>query len=298
MNKRREAVAGYLFAAPWLIGFSVFLAWPVVRSLYLSFCDYNTLNPPVWVGAQNYVNLVKDELFWKSLGNTLYYAFFAIPLSTVTALCLAMLLNSKVKGQAWYRTLFFLPSLIPAVPLAILFKWLYGGNDGLVNQSIAFCYDFFHLARPKAIDWIGSVEYSKSVLVLMAMWTVGNPMVIYLAGLQEVPTHLYEASDLDGATAWQKTINVTLPLISPVIMFNVIMGMIGALQYFTQAFILFPGGAPARSTYFYTSYIYDAAFRDQMMGYASAMGWILFLLILVLTMFSLRLSKKYVYYEA
>lgn len=291
MNKRRESWAGILFASPWLIGFAVFLAWPVLQSFYFSLCDFNTLNPPIWVGAHNYQKLMGDELFWKSLGNTLFYAVFAIPFSTITALCLAMLLNTKVKGQAWYRTLFFLPSLIPAVPLAILFRWLFGGDEGLINQMLAF-------TGMKSIDWIGSPEYAKSVLIIMAMWTVGNPMVIYLAGLQEVPTHLYEASDLDGASAWQKTINVTVPLISPVIMFNVIMGMIGALQYFTQAFILFPGGSPARSTYFYTSYIYDTAFRDQMMGYASAMGWILFLLILVLTLFSLRLSKKYVYYEA
>lgn len=291
LKRRREAIAGFLFAAPWIIGFSVFLLWPLLQSLYYSFCDYSVLNPAVWIGAQNYTDLFHDELFYKSLGNTFYFAIFSIPLSTIMAIALAMLLNAKVRGQAWYRTFFFLPALIPAVPLAMLWQWIFNGDVGIINKALA-------LVGITGPNWLGDPDVAKMVLVIMSVWTVGNAMVIYLAGLQEIPKSMYEAADLDGANPWQKTRNVTLPLLSPVILFNVVMGIIGSLQYFTQAYVIFPGGAPAQSTYLYTMYLYDTAFRDLRMGYASAMGWIMFVIILCLTLGAIKFSEKRVHYEA
>lgn len=315
MKKRREAIAGYLFALPWIIGFFVFLFVPLARSLYNSFTDYSVLKSPVWVGTKNYENLLRDELFWSSLGNTFYFAGFSIPLGTIAAIALALLLNSDIKGQPLFRTIFFLPSLIPAVPLSILWLWLFNGEFGLVNYALdSFVGVFRNLHAGlgggpiadilfgwattfKNPNWFGDPWYSKPVLIIMAIWGVGNAVVIYLAGLQQVPQSLYEAADLDGASPWLKTLNVTIPMISPVIMFNVIMGIIGALQVFTQAYIIFPGGAPARSTYMYSMYIFDTAFRDLRMGYASAMGWVMFLIILCLTFLALRFFEKRVTYD-
>jgi len=288
--RKKESRAGLLFASPWFIGFGVFLAGPLLSALYFSFCEYSVLKAPVWIGLTNYQNLVQDELFWKSLTNTLLYALFAIPLGTFTALGLAILLNAKVRGQAWYRTFFFLPSLVPAVPLSVLWLWMFNGDYGLINTFLGYL-------GVKGPAWLSDPTWSKPALVMMSLWGVGNAMVIYLAGLQEVPKQLYEAADLDGATPWQRTKNVTLPMLSPVILFNVVMAMIGSLQVFTQPYIMFPGGRPDRSTYFYSMYLYDNAFQYLKMGYASAMGWVMFLIILVLTMTALRVSERRVHYE-
>jgi len=282
--------AGLLFAAPWLIGFSVFLLFPLLKSFYNSFTEYTILTPPVWIGLENYTDLFKDELFWQSLGNSFYYALIAIPVGTVVAIGLALLLNQKVKGQAFYRTFFFLPSLVPVVPLAILWLWLFNGESGIINAVIE---PIFHV-KP---NWLGDVKLAKNVLIVMSTWGVGNAMVIYLAGLQQVPQELYEAANLDGASPLRKTWKITLPLLSPVIMFNVVMSIIGSLQVFAQPFIMFPGGAPERTTYFFSVYIYDTAFRDNRMGYASAMGWVLFLIILVLTYVAIKYMDKKVHYE-
>jgi multiple sugar transport system permease protein len=294
LSERRQALAGVMFAMPYLIGFSIFLAIPLLTSFYNSFTEYSVLREPVWIGLRNYADVFRDELFYKSLGNTLFFAAFSIPLSTIMAIALAMLLNTKVRGQAFYRTFFFLPSLVPAVPMAILWLYLFNGDFGIVNAVLKIPYSVIGLEPP---NWLSSVEHAKNVLITMSVWTVGNAMIIYLAGLQEIPQQLYEASDLDGASPWQKTKNVTIPLLSPVIMFNVLMGIIGSLQYFTQAYVLFPGGAPARSTYMYSMYIYDTAFRDLRMGYASALGWVMFVIILVLTFTAFRFFDKKVHYE-
>ena len=291
MNKKKESIAGVLFALPWIIGFSVFLAWPLIQALYYSLCDYSVLTPPVFIGLKNYTDLFQDELFYTALYNTLYFALFSIPLGTIVAIGLAMLLNTKVKGQAFYRTFFFLPALIPAVPLAMLWQWIFNGESGIINAALR------GVGFESPPNWLGDPAFAKTVLIVMAVWTVGNAMVIYLAGLQEIPKSMYEAADLDGANPWKKTMNVTVPLLSPVITFNVIMAIIGTLQYFTQAYVIFPGGAPAQSTYLYTMYLYDTAFRDLRMGYASAMGWILFLIILGLTYGALKYSEKKVHYE-
>jgi len=287
---RKEAMAGYSFASPWLVGFLLFMAYPLAASIYFSLCDYSVLKAPVWVGLDNYAMLLHDELFWTALKNTMIYAVFALPAGMATAIILAMLLNSKVKGMAAYRTFFFIPSLVPQVSLAILWRWVLDGEHGVLNPLL----NKLHIPGP---NWLGDPHWVMPSLVIMAMWGVGNAMLIYLAGLQDVPVQLIEAADLDGATSWQKTKNVTLPMISPVILFNLVMGIIGSLQVFTVPYIMFPNGAPAHSTYFYTEYLFDNAFRYHKMGYASAMGWLMFVMILILTMFSLKMSEKHVHYQ-
>jgi multiple sugar transport system permease protein len=327
-TRRREALNGYLFAAPWLIGFSAFLAYPLLASLYYSLCDYSVLHAPVWIGAGNYVDLAHDDLFRTTLVNTGYYAIWALPLGLAVTLSLAILLNSRVRGMTIYRTLFYIPSLVPAVSLAVLWLWVFNGQHGVLNAALRPLCDFInpvakyplgfvntlltpvnallHMAHWNGIqlstqlappNWLSDTTWSKPALIVMSIWGAGNTVVIYLAGLQDVPLQLYEAADLDGASWWSKTWNVTLPMLSPVILFNMIMGIIGTLQVFTVPYIMFPDGSPARSTYFYTMYLYDKAFRDLQMGYACAMGWIMFAFILLLTLLSIKLSERHVYYE-
>lgn len=287
--RRKEAWMGVLFASPWIVGFCGFMLYPVIASMYFSFCDYSVLRNPIWIGADNYSELLGDKLFWVALKNTFLYAVMALPLSALAALGLALLLNTKIRGLAVYRTIFFLPSLVPLVSLAVLWLWMFNGQTGLVNVALGW----IGISGP---NWLGDPAWSKPALVLMAMWGVGHAMVIYLAGLQSVPVSLFEAAQLDGAGAWRKTRHITLPMISPVIMFNVIMGMIGTLQVFTVPYVMFPNGAPARSTYFYTMYLFDNAFRFQRMGYASAMGWLMFLIIFALTLISLKVMERRVHY--
>lgn len=289
-GRSSETKAGLAFASPWLIGFGLFLLYPLGASLYYSFCDYNTLNPPLWIGLENYKELMGDEVFWQTLFNTFYYAAFALPLGLIVALALALLLNSKVKGLALYRTIFYVPSLVPMISLAMLWLWLFNGEHGLINEGLRA----IGIAEPP--NWTGDAAWTKNALVLMSLWGVGNAMVIYLAGLQNVPQPLYEASDLDGASPWQKTWNVTIPMLSPVILFNMILGIIGTLQVFAIPYVMFPGGRPDRETYFYTMYLYDNAFIYQRMGYASAMGWIMFIIIFILTLIALKASEKRVHY--
>lgn len=289
MTARKEARAGLLFASPWAIGFLVFLAYPLIASMVYSFCDYSVLKPPVWIGLDNYKDLLHDELFWTALKNTLLYAALALPAGLATSLILAMLLNAKVKGMPIYRTFFFIPSLVPQVSLAVLWLWVLNGEHGVLNPLLA------HLGITGP-NWLSDPNWSKPSMVLMSVWGGGNAMLIYLASLQDVPQQLVEAAELDGANGWQKTRNVTIPTISPVILFNGVMGLIGTLQVFAVPYVMFPNGTPARSTYFYSMYLFDNAFKYQKMGYASAMGWILFVLVLILTLVSLRLSERHVHY--
>jgi multiple sugar transport system permease protein len=289
LSRRRTATA-LLFASPWIVGFCVFLLYPLCASIYYSFCDYSVLRPPVWVGADNYRTLINDEVFWTALVNTVVYAVLALPSSLVVALSLSLLLNARVAGMALYRTFFFVPSLVPQVALAILWLWLFNGEHGMINEALKV----IGIRNPP--NWLGDPNWSKPALVLLGVWGVGGAVVIYLAGLQDVPQHLYEAADLDGAGWWARTWHVTLPMLSPVILFNLIMGIIGTLQIFTVPYVMFPGGSPARSTYFYTMYLFDNAFIYHKMGYACAMGWIMFALILVLTLIALKASSRHVYY--
>jgi multiple sugar transport system permease protein len=290
--KRKKPIAvGLLFALPWILGFCVFLLYPILASLYYSFTSYSVLRPPHWVGLANYKELAGDEVFKTALKNTLFYVLGAVPLMTVLAIGLALLLNTKRKGLALYRTMFFMPSLVPMAAQGTLFLWIFNGDYGLLNIG-------FKKLGVTPPNWLGDPAWTKWTLIFIAMWGCGQAMIIYLAGLQDVPQWLYEAAELDGAKLWAKTRHVTLPLLSPVIVFNVVMAIIGSLQIFAVPFIMFPNGQPARSTYFATSYLFDTAFQYQRMGYASAMGWIMFVVTLLLTMLALRLSEKHVHYEA
>ncbi len=286
---RAESRAAMLFVGLWGFGFTIFLLYPLLASFYYSFCDYSVLRSPIWVGTANYHGLWKDEVFWTTIKNTATYAAMALPLGLLVALSLALLLNAKVPGMSLFRTIFFLPSLLPMVSLAILWLWVFNGEHGILNEVLRR----LHINGP---NWLGDPAWSKPTLALLAMWGTGNAMVIYLAGLQGVPLHLNEAANLDGAGWWAKTRHVTLPMLSPVIFFNLIMGIIDTLQVFSVPYVMFPNGTPARSTYFYTMYLFDNAFIYHKMGYACAMGWILFLTILGLTWMALKISDRHIYY--
>jgi multiple sugar transport system permease protein len=290
---RKEAQAltrGLAFLSPWLIGFVVFTIIPISLSLYYSFCHYSLLQPPLFKGLDNYRNLAHDPVFWKVLGNTGIYAVIALPLGMVAALGVAMLLNSKISGVSIYRTIVFLPSLVPTVASAMLWLWLFNAKLGLIN----ICLRALGVANPPG--WLTDMHWAMPALILMSFWGVGNMVVIYLAGLQDVPRELYEAADIDGASSLRKVWHVTLPAISPVIFFNLILAIIGTLQVFAMPFIL-TGGGPARSTYFYTMYLYDNAFSYLKMGYASAMAWVQLLIVLVLTALAAWSSKRWVHYQ-
>jgi multiple sugar transport system permease protein len=284
---------GLLFVSPWLLGIIIFLLYPIAASFYYSFCEYSVLTPTQYIGLGNYQDLMSDEVFWKSLWNTFIYAVVALPLSSIIAIFLALLLNMDIKAKSLFRTIYFLPSLLPVIAVAILWQWIFNGQLGLLNYLLSWV----GITGP---NWLSDPKWSKTALVIMSLWGAGNTMIVYLAGLQEVPQELYEAAELDGAIGLRKIWHVTLPMISPVIYFNVIMGIIGTLQVFAAPYILGGGagsiGAPARSLLFYTMYLYDNAFRYLRMGYASAMAWILFLLILACTWLATLISKRYIYY--
>lgn len=287
-EERLQLRNGLLFISPWVFGFFVFLLFPIGMSIYFSFCDYSVLTPPVYIGTANYTDLLTEAIFWKSVWNTLFYAALALPLGTVLALVLALMLNANIVARPFFRTIFFLPSLVPLVALAVLWNWIFNGEYGVLNYALS-------VTGIKGPDWLGTTTWSKPAIVLTSLWGVGHAIVIYLAGLQDVPTTLYEASKVDGANWWQQTLNVTLPMISPVIYFNLIMGCIGVLQVFAVPYVM-TGGGPARSTLFYLMYLFDLAFRYFEMGKACAMAWILFLMIAALTYTAHRMTSKHVYY--
>jgi multiple sugar transport system permease protein len=293
-RERHELRTGLAFTAPWFFGLTVFTLYPVLASLYYSFCDYSVLQPALWVGPDNYVHLVRDDLFWRSLGNTLFFAALSIPLGTAVSLGLALLLNRDVVGTAVFRTLFYLPSILPVVASSMLWMWIFNGHYGLLNWALEPILRAVGATPP---PWLTSPTWAKPALVLMSLWGVGNSMVIYLAGLKDVPKELYEAAEIDGASAARRFWHVTLPMLTPVIYFNVVMGIISSLQTFTQAFVIMgPEGPPARSTLFYALYLFTTAFYDLRMGYASAMAWVLFLIIVGLTVLASRWFASRVQY--
>ncbi|CAN5434807.1 sugar ABC transporter permease [soil metagenome] len=285
----RRDLVGYAFIAPWLFGFIIFTAWPFLRSVYLSFTRYDIARPPKWVGIANYQSLLtNDETFWHSAWVTLKFAAVSVPLSVAAGVGLALLLNANVRGIAAYRTVFFLPSIVPTVATTAIFMWILNPQIGLVNGLLAK----IGILGPA---WLNDPKWAFWSLVFMALWGVGNSMVIYLAGLKDIPTYLYEAAIVDGAGPLKRLTKITLPMLTPVIFFNLVMGVIGAFQYFTQAFIMTNGG-PEDSTRFYALYLFDRAWRYADMGYASAMAWILFLDIVILTGFLFRTQKRWVHY--
>ena len=286
----RNFCKGMAFLSPWIVGFLAFTLVPVGLSLYYSFCDYSLLQSPVFRGGENYRQLFSDPVFFKALRNTFYYAAMALPLGLITALTAALLLNAKIYGQSVYRTIVFLPSLVPAVASAMIWLWLFNNKLGLINLAL----------RAMGVDdppgWLSDVHWAMPALALMSVWGVGNTVVIYLAGLQDVPTELYEAAELDGAGTLGKIWHVTLPSISPVIFFNLVMAIIGTLQMFGTPYIMTSGG-PERATYVFTMYLYDNAFRYLKMGQASAMAWIQLLIVMALTGIAMWTSKHWVHHQ-
>jgi multiple sugar transport system permease protein len=287
---RREHYAGYLFASPWFFGFLVFGGGPILFSLVMSFSEYDVVSPPKFVGLDNYVKLLTDDpLFYKSLWNTGFMAL-GIPLGMAVGLGIALLLNHEIRGMAVYRTFYYVPAIMPAVAASILWIWIFSPEDGILNALLAR----IGIAGPA---WLHNERWSKPALILMGLWGAGSGMIVWLAGLKGIPAHLYEAAEIDGAGVWRKFFSVTLPMLSPYILFNVIMGLIGTFQIFTQALIMTQGG-PLDSTLFYAYALFNNAFRYMRMGYASAMAWILFAIVLILTVVQLRVSKRWVYYES
>jgi multiple sugar transport system permease protein len=280
---------GWLCASPWIIGFILFTGGPILFAIVASFCDYDILNPARFIGLANYRWMfTRDPLFWKVVGNTLYMVI-GIPLGMALSLALALMLNLEVRGVAVWRTFFYLPSIVPAVASSILWIWIFNPRIGLLNNVLAA----FGIHGP---NWLQDEHTSKIALILMGLWSAGGGMIVWLAGLKGISPTYYEAAALDGANAWQRFRTITLPLLSPYIFFNLIMGLIATLQIFTQSFIMTQGG-PIDSTLFYAYHLFNNAFRFLQMGYASALGWFLFLAVFLLTLLQLKLSKRWVHYE-
>lgn len=290
--KKQENLMGYLFASPWLLGLIVLGMFPILASLYISFTNYNMIAAPRFIGFENYrILFTNDNLFWKSMGNTFYHVAIAIPLGIVVGVSLALLLNNKIKGMSIYRTLFYLPNVVSIVAMALLWLWLFQPNFGIINEILNPVYKFLNM---EPLRWHQAVETSKITLIIMGLWSAGGSMVIYLAQMQDIPVSLYESAEMDGANWIKKTIYITLPLMTPSIFFNFIMGIIGGFQVFTIAYIMTSGG-PSRSTYYYAYYMFDKMIADQAMGMASAMAWILLVIVLFFTVIALRLNKYVVY---
>jgi multiple sugar transport system permease protein len=293
VNERRfrRLRLGLLFISPWIIGFLVFYLYPFLATLYYSFTRFTGFGNPQFIGLQNYDGLLHDATFRTALFNTFYYTIFEVPLSTAGALGLALLLNMNVRGQAIYRTLFYIPSVVPVVASSLIFVWIFSPQVGLVNTLLSDV----HIPGP---GWFFSIAWSKPTFVLLGLWAMGQPMVIYLAALQAVPREMYEVAALEGAGPIQRLRRVTIPMISPVILLNMILALVTSIQYFTQAQVIEnPPGGPGTSTMFYVSYYYQQTFLDLHLGYGSAMAYLLFILVLIITIVLLKTSSKWVYYE-
>lgn len=287
----RKTVEGYLFISPWLVGFVVFTAGPALASLVLSLYKWSLIRPPRFVGAANYATMFADDpLFWQSLRVTLIYVAVAVPLQILFALFLALLLNQKVRLIPMFRTMFYLPSVVSGVAIAVLWQWLYQPDIGLIN-------DLLRRVGIQGPPWLMSQVWALPAIIGASLWTVGGTMIIFLAGLQDIPQHLYEAASLDGAGELAKFRHVTLPMLSPVIFFNLVLGMIAGFRMFELPLVMTNRGGPLNATMFYALYLYLNAFNFLKMGYAAALAWILFIIIMVVTMVQLGLARRWVYYE-
>ncbi|MEA2598650.1 MAG: oligogalacturonide transport system permease protein [Thermomicrobiales bacterium] len=287
----RRSVAGWLFAAPWLIGFLGFTAGPMLASVYLSFTSYDLMQAPRWIGLANFNRLLDDPRVWNSIKVTTLFSFISVPVNLLFGLVLALLLNQRIRGLGVWRTLYYLPAIVPAAAMGMLWRWLLDGQFGFVNYLLE---DGLGIAGP---NWLTSRDWVIPAFIIMSFWGVGVPMVINLAGLQNIPVTLYEAAQIDGASGWRKLRDITLPLLSPVILFNLLIGIIGALQSFTIFFVV-TGGGPNHASETLMLYLYDNAFQFLRMGYASALAWVLFVYILIVTLIVHRFSSQWVYYES
>ncbi len=289
-HSAHDLLTGLAWISPWLVGFAAFMFLPICISAYLAFCQFNGLRAPVFTGLENVRTLFTDPTFWKVLKNTSIYAAFALPLGTLLALALAVLLNMRVPGRTLWRAIIFVPTLVPLVAVAMIWMWIFNGRYGLINM----CLGAVGIEGP---NWLGDANWTMPAMILLSFWTVGHAVVIYLAGLQDVPRALYEAAHVDGATAWQRLRFVTVPMISPSIFFNVVIGIIFVWQVFAVPQIMIPNGGPGRNAYFYTMYVYDVAFEHQRFGYACILSWVQLFIILALTALAFRLSKRLVFYR-
>lgn len=292
-HERREGLVFLLFITPWIVGFLVFTLGPMMASFILSFTRYDITTPPVFIGVSNYTRAFSgplSKLFWHSLRVTIVYSCTSIPLRLIFGFMLAMLLNSNIPAVSLWRTFFYLPSVLSGVAVAVLWMLVFEPYDGVINRLLA-------LVGIEGPMWIYSKEWALPSLIIMSLWGVGGAMIIYLSALQGIPTALYEAATIDGAGAWVRFWSITVPLMTPIIFFNLVMGVIGSLQSFTSAYVM-TGGGPQNATLFYSLQLYNAAFRDFRMGWASMLAWILFIIILCLTALIFKTSSAWVYYES
>lgn len=294
--RKKEAFWFYVLVSPWVIGFLTMTLGPMIYSFFLSLTNWDLFTDPKIIGFANYVKLfTKDKIFWKTVFNTLYYAFISVPLGMAFSLFIAYFLNRPIKGSAFYRTLYYIPATVPGVASALLFKWLLAPDAGMINRFLAL----FGVDGPA---WLLEPAWVKPALILMSMWTVGANITLLMAGIKSIPDEFYEAAELDGATPILQYYRITLPLLTPIIFFNVINGLIGALQIFTQIYIMTgTGGAsmggPNNASMMIVPYLFNNGFRFYKMGYASAIAWILFVLVMLLTLLVFRSSSAWVYYE-
>jgi len=289
----KENFWGYIFISPWIIGFTCLTLGPLLFSLAASFTDYNITSKMNFIGFENFVRMFTiDDLFWTSLWNTLYYVVFSVPLTTAGAILIAVLLNQKIFGMKVFRTIYYLPAILSGVAVYFLWMQLLSPSTGLVNTFLGW----FGIDGPA---WLFDPEWTKPALILMKMWGVGEGMLLYLASLQGVSREMYEAADIEGATGLQKFFYITVPMISPIIFFDILTSTIGAFQIFQEAYVMTENGsgAPANSLLFYNLHMWNNAFKIFDMGYASAMAWILFIIVMILTVLNLKLGKGWVHYE-
>lgn len=290
-SARSEALAGYVCILPWILGFVCFVAGPIVASLIISFMKWDIVTPSKWAGLSNYTKIfTNDPDFIQSMKVTVVYAAVTLPLGLVLGLAISLLLNMKIRGMNIYRTLFYVPAVLPGVAVTLLWVWIFNPEFGLVNYILS-------LVGIHGPRWFFSPRWALPGLMLMSLWGVGGGAVIYLAGLQNIPPHLYEAAEVDGASRWQRFWKITIPLLTPTLFFQLVMGLIGSFQAFVASYVA-TGGGPLKSTFFYMLYIYNTAFRSLRMGYGSALAWILTILILLITIAVFRSSPHWVYYEA
>ncbi|MCD4686402.1 MAG: sugar ABC transporter permease [Anaerolineae bacterium] len=289
-NAKQEAVSFYIWIMPWFLGFLIWRAWPMLDSLYLAFTDYRLLNAPNFTGLDNIEKLINDEQFWQSLKVTVLYVAGTVPVGTALALGTAMLLAQKLKGVNFWRTIYFMPSVVAGVTVAVMWSFIFNPKFGLLNIGL----EQIGIDGPA---WLASEKWALPAIIIMGWWTrIGTQMVIYLAGIKGIPQVLYEAAEIDGAGAWAKFANVTVPMLSPTILFNVIIELIGAFNVVDPALVLTDGG-PNNATRLYVFNLYETAFEFSRMGYASLLAWVLFILVMVMTILTLQISKRRVYYE-
>ena len=293
---RKEAIAALLFLLPNIVGFVIFTVGPVLGSAGISLLQWNIVTPPVWQGLSNYIRLITDMEFWNSLRATLYYTVATVPLGIVLSFALALALNTNNKGVSLYRTIYFIPVVTSMVAVSLMWRWIYNPTSGILNYMLDRLFTALGLnIRPP--DWLQSATWAMPAIALMSVWKgLGYNMVIYLAALQGIPRHLYEAAEIDGASDWHRLIHITIPLVSPTTFFVLIMAIIGSFQVFDQAYVMTQGG-PARATVTTVYYIYENGFRWYKMGYASSIAWVLFALVMVASLIQWRYQERWVFYE-